>query len=310
MEEEVDPSRIMEVIRQGFHLPEHAITSLVAILQDILYQECNCLELPVPITICGDTHGQLFDLLKLFQISGEVAENNSLVYLFLGDYVDRGYYSLETFVYLAALKVKFPNRIYLLRGNHESRQVNHMYGFYNDCVQVYGHMGIWALCNEIFDLLPIAAVVGNHFFCVHGGLSKHIETLERICLLQRRVELPNEGALCDFCWSDPDDDVQNWEINARGAGWLFGKPQVERFLQRNGLKMIVRSHQLAMEGYQWHFDHQCITVWSAPNYMYRAGNKASVMVVDEEKQFDLRIFEADPDSSLRKPEDAVMDYFA
>jgi diadenosine tetraphosphatase ApaH/serine/threonine PP2A family protein phosphatase len=275
-EETLDFPAIFDTLKDGNHLIEPSFVSLMHSLQDILYQEPNLLELHLPITVCGDTHGQIYDLMHLFEISGAMTDDNSLDYLFMGDYVDRGYYSLENFAFLAALKVKYPNRIWLLRGNHESRQVNHMYGFYADCLQVYGHIGVWTLCNDIFDLLPITAVISKRVFCTPGGLSKGIDLLEQFDLISRRVELPTEGPLCDLCWSDPDD-VEDWDVNQRGAGWLFGQEQVRHFLELNGLSLIARSHQLAQEGFQWHFDQTLITVWSAPNYMYRAGNRASVM---------------------------------
>lgn len=306
----LDYSAILETIKEGNHLTEPQVVSLMNKIIEVLYNECNVLELRAPITVCGDIHGQLFDLFQLFDASGELDEGNDLTYLFMGDYVDRGYHSLETFCYLVALKLKYPNRIFLLRGNHESRQVNSQYGFHNECIKLYGHVGVWTLCNEVFDLLPISAIIDKKIFCVHGGLSKNIDLVEQLDLVPRRVELPVEGPLCDLCWSDPDETVQNWEMSSRGAGWLFGKPQVERFLRLNNLSLIARSHQMAMEGFQWYFDEQLITVWSAPNYMYRMGNKATVMKIDAQLNHELVGFEAHPDSATRKPEEVTGGYFA
>lgn len=308
MGDEID--KILETIKQGQHLTETQLVFSMRRLKDILYQEYNVLELSAPIIICGDIHGQLFDLFNLFDKVKETTRSQNTTFLFMGDYVDRGYYSIETFAYLAALKIKNPDRFLLLRGNHESRSVNMQYGFYNDCIQVYGHAGIWALCNEIFDLLPIAAIVENQFFAVHGGLSKDIKLVEQLDLLNRRTDLPPQGPLCDLCWSDPEEGISEWTSNKRGAGYLFGKPQVEEFLRLNNLKMITRSHQLAMEGYQKYFDDMLITVWSAPNYMYRAGNKATFMKVDENCQYELIEFSAHKDSLSRKPDDIITSYFS
>jgi hypothetical protein len=193
--ESLDFGSIFQTIRAGDHLPESTVLSLLHTLEDILYQEPNVLELHAPITVCGDIHGQLYDLFELFEVSGQITDSSSVEYLFMGDYVDRGYYSLETFCFLAALKVKYPTRIYLLRGNHESRAINQMYGFYNDCLQLYGHMGIWMACNTTFDFLPVAAVIAQKVFCVHGGLSKAISFIEQIDLIPRRNELPTDGPL-------------------------------------------------------------------------------------------------------------------
>jgi diadenosine tetraphosphatase ApaH/serine/threonine PP2A family protein phosphatase len=276
-----------------------------------LYVEPNVLELQGPITICGDIHGQLYDLFELFDHCGA---KDSTSFLFMGDYVDRGYYSLETIFYLCALKLKYPQRFFLLRGNHECRQVNQIYGFYTEAQLHYGHAGVWSLCNEMFDLLPVAALIDNRVFSVHGGLSPEIPVIEKISLIPRNEELPASGPICDLCWSDPEDlpPGSGWQRNQRGAGWLFGADQVKAFCHDNGgLQFVTRSHQLAMEGFQWFFDHTLITVWSAPNYMYRSGNTASVMLYDKDKGidsdmvlFDARVERPPP------PEQGVQPYYA
>ena len=297
----------IEQLKSGKRLEEEQITSLFSQLMDVLYQEGTIHPLPLPITICGDIHGQLYDLFELFRVSGGV-ENN--VYLFLGDYVDRGYYSLETFCYLAALKLRYPQRIYLLRGNHECRQVNQLYGFYDECVNFYGHAGLWRMCNEVFDLLPIGAVIANKIFCIHGGLSPEIKLIEQVPLLERQDELPSSGPLADLTWSDPEE-IQGWAVNQRGAGWLFGTQPTQEFCQNNKIDLICRAHQLAMSGYQYHFGgDQLVTVWSAPNYMYRSGNDASVLKIDENFNRNFVIFKAVPDDQRVIPDEATPHYFA
>jgi diadenosine tetraphosphatase ApaH/serine/threonine PP2A family protein phosphatase len=305
----LDFPAILGTIRDGRHLPEVTVLSLMRSLETLLYREPNVLEVSTPITVCGDIHGQLYDLLELFEVSGDPTANPSIKYLFMGDYVDRGHYSLESFCFLVSLKLQYPDRISLLRGNHESRGINRIYGFYNDCLQIYGHVGVWMACNTAFDLLPIAAVVDRKIFCVHGGLSRNIDFVEQLVLLKRRHELPTDGPLCDLCWSDPEDGIREWQMNQRGAGWLFGEPQAERFERLNDLKLIARSHQLAMEGFQWFFGEKLVTVWSAPNYMYRIGNRASVMKAEKDGRIEMVLFNARPESKAKKPEDVVSPYF-
>lgn len=305
--EEIDPISLAERLENNQHIEESVVVAICHKLSEILSHEPNVLMLQSPITVVGDIHGQILDLFKMFRESGQVWEGKQ--YLFLGDYVDRGYCSIETFTYLALLKIKYPTSVYLLRGNHESRKVNQMYGMFNDCLQVYGHSGIWFLFNEMFDLLPVSAVIDHHIFCVHGGLSPSLKLIGRISTdIYRKQEIPQSGAFTDFCWSDPDD-VSKFFPNRRGAGFLFGQKETEEFLHLNKMDLIARSHQLSMTGYTWHFDKKLITVWSAPNYMYRSQNKAAVMKINgkgEEPQF--HVYTEDSRSSI-KPEDIIISYF-
>lgn len=304
--DKLDPFTLREMLREGGHLEECVLVSIYRRLSEILHREPNVLYLQSPITVCGDIHGQMLDLFKLFEISGQLPDTK---YLFMGDYVDRGYCSLETFAYLAMLKIHYPDRIYLLRGNHESRQVNQMYGLFNDCLQLYGHAGIWFLCNDVFDLLPISAVIDRKVYCVHGGLSPDIKNIGVITTeIYRKQEIPQEGAFADLCWSDPDE-VKSFTPNRRGAGYIFGPNEAKQFLACNKLDFIARSHQLSMPGYTWMFDNKLVTVWSAPNYMYRSNNKASVMKVRTDAPPDFVVFTEDEHSST-KPEDITISYFA
>lgn len=170
-------------------------------------------------------------------------------FIFLGDFVDRGYFSLETFTLLMCLKAKYPDRITLVRGNHESRQITQVYGFYEECQQKYGNASVWKSCCQVFDFLILAAVVDGSVLCVHGGLSPEIRTLDQIRVVARAQEIPHEGAFCDLVWSDPEE-VDTWAVSPRGAGWLFGDKVAKEFNAVNDLKLIARAHQLVNEGYK------------------------------------------------------------
>ena len=221
---------------------------------------CSCVSF---CQICGDIHGQFYDLKELFRVGGECPATN---YLFLGDFVDRGFYSVETFLLLLALKVRYPDRITLIRGNHESRQITQVYGFYDECVRKYGSVNVWRYCTEIFDYLSLSSLIDHATLCVHGGLSPSINTLDQIRVVDRKQEVPHEGAMCDLLWSDPED-IEGWGLSPRGAGYLFGGNIVKQFNHVNRLECIARAHQLVMEGYKYMFDKQLVTVWSAPNYV-------------------------------------------
>lgn len=170
----------------------------------------------------------------------------------MGDFVDRGYNSVETFEMLMCLKLKYPDCITLLRGNHETRQVTTVYGFYDECIRKYGNANPWKYCVEVFDYLGVAAIVEGKIFCIHGGLSPDIKTLDQIRLFERRMELPHEGPFCDLLWSDPED-IETWALSPRGAGWLFGSKVTNEFCHINDLELIARAHQLVMDGFKYWF---------------------------------------------------------
>ncbi|EMC91835.1 hypothetical protein BAUCODRAFT_38972 [Baudoinia panamericana UAMH 10762] len=227
--------------------------------------------------------------------------NGKQNFIFLGDFVDRGYFSLETFTLLMCLKAKYPDRVTLVRGNHESRQITQVYGFYEECQQKYGNASVWKSCCQVFDFLALAAIIDGKVLCVHGGLSPEIRTLDQIRVVARAQEIPHEGAFCDLVWSDPED-VDTWAVSPRGAGWLFGDKVSSEFNHVNGLQLIARAHQLVNEGYKYHFASQdVVTVWSAPNYCYRCGNVASIMTLGEDLNPDFKIFSAVPDHRRAVP---------
>ncbi|DAZ94472.1 TPA: hypothetical protein N0F65_003508 [Lagenidium giganteum] len=264
-------------LRRAENLTEQEIFELCQKGKEILASESNVQPVKCPVTVCGDIHGQFYDLLELFRIGGQCPDTN---YLFMGDYVDRGYYSLESVTLLVALKVRHRERITILRGNHESRQITQVYGFYDECLRKYGNANVWKYFTDLFDHLPMTALIENRVFCMHGGLSPSIDTLDHARALDRVQEVPHEGPMCDLVWSDPDDRC-GWGISPRGAGYTFGQDITEQFKRSNGLTFIARAHQLVMEGYQWTHNRGVVTIFSAPNYCYRCGNQAALMEIDE-----------------------------
>nr|XP_019047514.1 serine/threonine-protein phosphatase 6 catalytic subunit [Kwoniella bestiolae CBS 10118]OCF26444.1 serine/threonine-protein phosphatase 6 catalytic subunit [Kwoniella bestiolae CBS 10118] len=268
-------------------------------VRDLLLEESNVHLVQSPVTICGDIHGQFWDVLEIFRQGGEAPETS---YIFMGDFVDRGYYSLETLSLLLAYKARYPDKITLLRGNHESRQITQVYGFYDECMQKYGNPSVWKACCTLFDHLSLAAIIDSSILCVHGGLSPDIKTLDQVRIIPRAQEVPHEGAFCDLMWSDPDE-VDSWSVSPRGAGWLFGGKVTAEFNHVNSLSLIARAHQLVQEGYKHMFDNSLVTVWSAPNYCYRCGNSASIMQVDESGQTDFKVYGAarENDTDMKNP---------
>lgn len=283
----------IEKLRACKLLTEEEVRKLCLRAIEILIEESNVQNIYPPVTICGDIHGQFFDLLELFKVGGDCPRTN---YLFLGDFVDRGFYSVETFLLLLTLKVRYPDRICLIRGNHESRQITQVYGFYDECLRKFGSINVWRYCVDVFDYMSLAALVDGVVLGVHGGLSPNISSLDQIRLLDRKQEVPHEGPMCDLLWSDPEE-MSGWGLSPRGAGYLFGGDICQQFNHINGLQFIARAHQLVMEGFKWMFTGQLVTVWSAPNYCYRCGNVASVLKLDENFQCDFKVFQAAPHES-------------
>jgi serine/threonine-protein phosphatase PP1 catalytic subunit len=248
-------------------------------VQPIFLSQPILLELSVPLTICGDTHGQYPDLIRIFALGGDLPETP---YLFLGDYVDRGYQSIETVSLLFLYKIMYPERIFLLRGNHECSYINRLYGFYDDLVRCYNDNWIWRRFSEVFSCLPVAAIAGEKIFCVHGGLSPLLESLDDIRNLPRPSEVPESGLLCELLWSDPDPDADGWGENERGTSCSFDAQCVDEFCKKFGFELICRAHQAVVDGYEFPFspEQKLVTIFSAPNYCYEFDNKGAFLKVD------------------------------
>ncbi|KAF5201648.1 Serine/threonine-protein phosphatase 6 catalytic subunit [Thalictrum thalictroides] len=265
-------------VKEGQHLMEDELQLLCEYVKDILIEESNVQPVHSPVTVCGDIHGQFHDLMKLFQTGGHVPETN---YIFMGDFVDRGYNSLEVFTILLLLKARYPANITLLRGNHESRQLTQVYGFYDECQRKYGNANAWRYCTDVFDYLTLSAIIDGTVLCVHGGLSPDVRTIDQMRVIERNCEIPHEGPFCDLMWSDPEE-IETWAVSPRGAGWLFGSRVTSEFNHINNLDLVCRAHQLVQEGLKYMFqDKGLVTVWSAPNYCYRCGNVASILSFNE-----------------------------
>lgn len=275
---------------------ENDIMSLCQSVKNVLISQPVLLELEGPLKICGDIHGQFFDLIRLFELCGDPGSTN---YLFLGDYVDRGKQSLETICLLYAYKVKFPTTFFLLRGNHESQAISRIYGFFDECKRRY-NVKLWRTFLDVFNNMPVAAIIENQIFCCHGGLSPEflkpdvpdLDNLKKkIKTITRPTDVPEEGIVCDLVWADPLDTsaigpVDNFPTalfndtgfapNERGVSYVFSPTVVDSFLSRFSFDLVVRAHQVVEDGYEFFANRSFVTIFSAPNYCGEFDNAGGI----------------------------------
>ncbi|KAJ3560940.1 hypothetical protein NP233_g10509 [Leucocoprinus birnbaumii] len=269
---------------------------------ELLRKEPNVLQVDAPITVCGDIHGQYYDLMKLFEVGGSPADTR---YLFLGDYVDRGYFSIECVLYLWSLKIWYPDTLYLLRGNHECRHLTDYFTFKLECKHKYSER-VYEACMESFCALPLAAIMNKQFLCIHGGLSPEMHTLDDIRAIDRFREPPTHGIMCDILWSDPIEDFgsektsENFVHNhVRGCSFFFTYQAACQFLERNNLLSIIRAHEAQDAGYRMYRKTRTtgfpsvMTIFSAPNYLDVYNNKAAVLKY-ESNVMNIRQFNCTP----------------
>ena len=262
---------------KNVQLTEAEIRGLCLKSREILLSQPILLELKVPLKICGDIHGQYYDLLRLFEYQGFPPDAN---YLFLGNYVDFGKQSLETICLLLVYKIKYPENFFLLRGNHECASINRLHGFYDECKRRY-NIRMWKTFTDCFNCLPVAAIIDEKLFCCHGGLSPDLQSMDQIRGIMRPTDVPDQGLLCDLLWADPDKGTNGWGENDRGKSFTFGPEIVSKFLAKHDMDLIVRGNQTVEDGYEFFAKRQLVTLWSAPNFHGGFNNAGAMMCVDE-----------------------------
>jgi len=285
-EGKINVTKLRDHLSQEGRLEDEAAMKIIRNGTELLKKEKTMIEISAPITVCGDIHGQYFDLMKLFEVGGNPATTR---YLFLGDYVDRGYYSIECVLYLWSLKALYPDTLFLLRGNHECRHLTEYFTFKQECKIKYSEE-IYDACMDSFDCLPLAAIINQQFLCVHGGLSPETHSIEDIKKIDRFREPPAFGPMCDILWSDPIEEFGN-EMSGehfsnntvRGCSYFYSYSAVCNFLHSNNLLSMIRAHEAQDAGYRMYKKSQrtgfpsLITIFSAPNYLDVYNNKAAVL---------------------------------
>lgn len=239
-------------------------------------------DIPSPIVFVGDLHGNLHDLLRILRKFGMPPETR---YIFLGDYVDRGQYSVGVISLILSMLCKWPENIYLLRGNHEFAHINRAYGFYQEIMLNYKSEELWVKFQEVFSYMHLAAIVQESVFCVHGGLSPLLTDIETLRTLPMPIaNYLSNTMISDLVWSDPADFLTGFKPNPRGSGQMFGTDVMRAFLKANKLKVMIRAHQLTANGYRAFGDFMGITVFSSSNYCKQMTNKCGVVVLKDDRE--------------------------
>ncbi|KAL1085474.1 hypothetical protein V6Z11_D08G052800 [Gossypium hirsutum] len=276
-------------VNRRFFLDSYEVGELCYAAEQLFMQEPTVLQLKAPVKVFGDLHGQFGDLMRLFDEYGFPSTAGDITYidyLFLGDYVDRGQHSLETITLLLALKIEYPENVHLIRGNHEAADINALFGFRIECIERMGENdGIWAWTrfNQLFNYLPLAALIEKKIICMHGGIGRSIHSVEQIEKLERPITMDAGSIiLMDLLWSDPteNDSIEGLRPNARGPGLVtFGPDRVTDFCKKNKLQLIIRAHECVMDGFERFAQGQLITLFSATNYCGTANNAGAILVV-------------------------------
>jgi protein phosphatase len=283
-----------------FMFEVETVVELINRCMKVVEDQPMVLRVDAPAKVFGDIHGQYQDLMRFFDlysapIEGPGGDIEGLDYIFLGDYVDRGTHSLETMCLLMALKIKYPNQIHLLRGNHEDRWINSAFGFQAECIHRLGedpdNPAVFNHFNDFFDRLPLAAIVNDTALCLHGGIGSSISSISDIEKIKRPLEVIHEVTnidqqlVVDILWSDPTDSDMDTGIQPNstrdptGVGNIvkFGPDRVNEFLKNNNLSLILRAHECVMDGFERFAGGQLITIFSATDYCGKHKNAGAIL---------------------------------
>ncbi|KAJ2860000.1 Palmitoyl-protein thioesterase 1 [Coemansia aciculifera] len=301
--------------RDQKNLPVRYMYAILLQVEKLLRPLPTMVDITVPegsvITVCGDVHGQYYDVLNIFKLNGFPSE--TLLYLFNGDFVDRGSFSVEVIMLFFSLKLLYPNAFFLNRGNHESIDMNQLYGFEGEVRHKYSAQGkrMFDLFQETFEALPVAHLIQEKVFVVHGGLYSRetaknasqpdgdgVVRLDELRELSRFYQPSHSKLLCESLWSDPQA-ANGRAPNPRGTAIQYGPDVTKEFCDTNNLKMVIRSHQQMDEGYEIAHDGKMVTVFSAPNYCDQGTNKGAYIRITPELETTYHKFTAVPHPNVK-----------
>ncbi|KAJ5164605.1 Serine/threonine-specific protein phosphatase/bis(5-nucleosyl)-tetraphosphatase [Penicillium coprophilum] len=279
-------------------LENSEITTICESARGLFLSEPVLLELPAPMKIVGDIHGQYIDLIRVFEMCGFPPESK---YLFLGNYIGHGKQMLETILLLLCYKLKYPKNVFLLRGNHECASVSRIGSLYDEC-KWRCNVKMWKHFVDTFNCLPIAAIISDKIFCVHGGLSPSLLHMDDIRGIARPTDISDHGLLTDLLWSDPIgvNTEEDWVPNERGVSFCFGKKVIKDFLDRHGFDLVCRSHMVVNNGYEFSEDRTLVTIFSAPNYCGEFDNSGAIMSISKKLLYSFELLKPLDWAALKK----------
>lgn len=264
------------------------VQSLCSDVGDLFREEPCLLEIPSPAIIVGDIHGHILDL---FRVLKEFGLPDKVPYVFLGDLVDRGEFSIETVILVFLLKIFFPDNVHLIRGNHEFELLSANCGFAKQLADHFENAGeVFESFVDAFSFIPLACLIDGTVLCIHGGLGPGVFSLSQFRKQERPINDFAEDFVNSVLWSDPQEGLEDFAPSNRGTGFFFGAPSVKEFLEANNLTTIVRGHECVLPGVQWMFDKSIVTVFTASNYCGLMGNHAGVLEVKSKGVFESHSF--------------------
>ena len=240
-----------------------------------------------PIVTVGDLHGHYLDLLRIMQVCGHP---QSTKYIFLGDIVDRGEFSLETIIMIFLMKICYPTNVFVIRGNHEFDQLASKYGFLTEVLTEYQDRNVYNAFLKAFSQMPIAAVIDEVTICVHGGIGPGIVDIDTIRAIKRPIDAFSQDYTASLFWSDPNPTINDYQPSPRGTGFLFGKENLLDFLENSNAVRIVRGHEYVQEGYYTCFDDRVVTIFSASNYCGTMNNESAVLIMEPNGEDEIKRF--------------------
>lgn len=272
-------------------IPVDDVYSICHKAKDLIKDEPNVVHLTYPLTVVGDLHGHYLDLIRILQTYGLPVGRP---YLFLGDFVDRGEFSLETIILIFLLKIMFSKNVTLIRGNHEFETLCYSGGFYSEIERTYHTNAPFYAFLDTFSVLPFAAIINKDILCIHGGIGPSMSSIQQIADLKRPLNDFGDDVIDSMLWSDPMAEIKRYEPSRRGSGFYFGQEAVDDFLLKTKMKKIIRAHECMPEGIDYMFDNRVITVFSASNYCGTVNNRSAVIVFKRDGTMNAKVYEPLP----------------